>query len=214
MIVTPHKNILLKVCGLTRQDDVTLAASLGVRFAGFIFHPQSPRAVDPEWVASVDTGPMHRVGVFVDQDADAIKAIMEKARLDYAQLHGTQSIACARALGAKHVIRVLWPETYSHTAELYNALQRYADTSAYYLFDAGTTGGGHAKTLDWPELYGLKSPHPWFLAGGLTKDNVIQALWDCHPSGLDINSGVETRPGVKDHDAMRTLIHRVWTKYH
>ena len=92
--------MLIKFCGLTRQEDVDQAVQLGAGMCGFIFHPRSPRGISPAQAAAMDSGTLRRVGVFVNQGADEIRRIMDEARLDYAQLHGHQSVECARAVGA------------------------------------------------------------------------------------------------------------------
>ena len=102
--------MLLKFCGLRRQEDVTLAARLGATHCGFVFHAGSPRCVDAVTVSRLESGDMVRVGVFTGQDSDEIARIMRLARLDMAQLHADQSVDCARQLGAERVIRVLWPQ--------------------------------------------------------------------------------------------------------
>ncbi|CAK7053593.1 MAG: N-(5'-phosphoribosyl)anthranilate isomerase [Desulfovibrio sp.] len=190
--------MLIKVCGLTRQADVDLVASFGAGMCGFIFHPASPRCISPAQAAGLESGSMLRVGVFVDQDAEEICRIMAEARLDMAQLHGQQDADCARAVGAQRVIRVIWPARYCHRALLYNALQSHADACACYLLDAGMAGGGSGARLDWEDLDHLPSPRPWLLAGGLSAENVVQALSRCSPDGLDFNSGVEDAPGQKN----------------
>ena len=161
--------MLLKFCGLRRQEDVTLAARLGATHCGFVFHAGSPRCVDAVTVSRLESGDMVRVGVFTGQDSDEIARIMRLARLDMAQLHADQSVDCARQLGAERVIRVLWP-------------QRYGET-----------------------LGGLRLPHPWLLAGGMSPANFRQALTACRPDGVDCNSGVEDAPGQKDARAMTDM---------
>ena len=190
--------MLIKFCGLTRQEDVDHAASLGAAMCGFIFHPRSPRGVTVAQAAALDSGAMLRVGVFVNQGADEIRRIMDEARLDYAQLHGHQSVECARAIGAERVIRVLWPDRYTHRALLYNDLQRNAEACAYYLLDAGLKGGGSGHKLDWSDLASLRPAHPWLLAGGLSAANVAMAVGMCAPAGVDFNSVVEDAPGCKN----------------
>lgn len=194
--------MLIKFCGLTRQEDVDHAASLGAAMCGFIFHPRSPRGVTVAQAAALDSGAMLRVGVFVNQGADEIRRIMDEARLDYAQLHGHQSVECARAIGAERVIRVLWPDRYTHRALLYNDLQRNAEACAYYLLDAGLKGGGSGHKLDWSDLASLRPAHPWLLAGGLSAANVAMAVGMCAPAGVDFNSGVEDTPGCKNREKM------------
>ena len=194
--------MLIKFCGLTRQEDVDHAASLGAAMCGFIFHPRSPRGVTVAQAAALDSGSMLRVGVFVNQGSDEIRRIMDEARLDYAQLHGHQSVECACAIGAERVIRVLWPDRYTHRALLYNDLQRNAEACAYYLLDAGLKGGGSGHKLDWSDLASLRPAHPWLLAGGLSAANVAMAVGMCAPAGVDFNSGVEDAPGYKNREKM------------
>ena len=213
--------MLLKFCGLRRQEDVTLAARLGATHCGFVFHAGSPRCVDAVTVSRLESGDMVRVGVFTGQDSDEIARIMRLARLDMAQLHADQSVDCARQLGAERVIRVLWPQRYGDTAALEVAAQeagdyagamalfadagQYADSCALYLLDAGRSGGGSGHTLAWEMLGGLRLPHPWLLAGGMSPANFRQALTACRPDGMDCNSGVEDAPGQKDARAMTDM---------
>ena len=194
--------MLIKFCGLTRQEDVDQAARLGAAMCGFIFHPRSPRGLTVEQAAALDSGSLLRVGVFVNQGSDEIRRIMDEARLDYAQLHGHQSVECACAIGAERVIRVLWPDRYTHRALLYNDLQRNAEACAYYLLDAGLKGGGSGHKLDWSDLASLRPAHPWLLAGGLSAANVAMAVGMCAPAGVDFNSGVEDAPGCKNREKM------------
>lgn len=194
--------MLIKFCGLTRQEDVDQAARLGAAMCGFIFHPRSPRGIKVEQAAALDSGKLLRVGVFVNQGSDEIRRIMDEARLDFAQLHSHQSVECAKAIGAERVIRVLWPDRYTHRALLYNDLQRHAEACAYYLLDAGLKGGGSGYKLDWSDLGSLRPPQPWLLAGGLSAANVARALGMCSPAGVDFNSGVEDAPGRKNREKM------------
>ena len=196
--------MLVKICGLTRQADVDAALKLGANFLGFIFHDKSPRNITPEAAARLDTGPLvKRVGVFVRQDADEILDIMAKARLDVAQLHGEQSVESARRVGFYQVMRVLWPRRFATLDALAAEMDKHAEACCWYLLDAGSSGGGSGEHLDWAELARLQAPHPWLLAGGLGPDNLARALTLCRPDGVDINSGIEDAPGVKNADRMR-----------
>lgn len=197
--------MLLKFCGLRRQEDVTLAARLGATHCGFVFHAGSPRCADAVTVSRLESGDMVRVGVFTGQDSGEIARIMRLARLDMAQLHADQSVECARQLGRERVIRVLWPQRYSDTAALEAAAGQYADSCALYLLDAGRAGGGSGQTLAWEVLGNLRLPHPWLLAGGMAPANLRQALTACRPDGVDCNSGVEDAPGQKDARAMADM---------
>lgn len=194
----------LKVCGMTRPSDLDLAQELGFDFCGFIFHPQSPRHVAPEFAATLKTEGLLRVGVFVNQGAEEIEHIMRVARLDYAQLHGPQTPEQVSRIGGERVIRVLWPQKYANLDELEEAASSYK--CALFLLDAGQSGGGSGSTLAWESLAGLRMPAPWFLAGGLSAANAATAAKICHPWALDFNSGLEDRPGLKNNEKMRAAV--------
>ena len=196
----------IKVCGLTRQQDADAAARLGATFCGFIFHAASPRRITPQAAAAIHTGAMARVGVFVEQDADEILAIMAEARLAYAQLHGAQTRACAARIGAPRVIRVLWPERHAGRKGLEADMAAHAATCAWFLLEAGQGGGGGGRTQDWGRLAGLRAPRPWLLAGGLTPANAAFAAAACRPDGLDFNSGVEEAPGKKSPELLAAAV--------
>jgi len=194
----------LKVCGLTRQADADACAALGVDFCGFIFHAASPRGTTPQQAATIETpATLRRVGVFVKQSADEVRAAMTEARLDFAQLHGGQDDDFCRTVGPERVIRVFWPDRFADRAALEQTLTQAADTAAWFLLDAGTSGGGSGQTIDWQRLAGLRLSRPWLLAGGLTPENVAEACAVCRPDGVDLNSGVESAPGLKDLTKLR-----------
>ncbi|MBQ7739162.1 MAG: phosphoribosylanthranilate isomerase [Desulfovibrionaceae bacterium] len=200
--------MLIKICGLTRAEDVQVALDLGCDLAGFIFHPQSPRYIEPSVAASFDSGNMRRVGVFVTEDSDEILQIAKEARLDLIQLHGDQSEEVAQKIGPERVIRVLWPDRYMHKGQLYQAMCKQAHC-AYYLLDAGMSRGGSGKTFDWAEISGIEAPHPWFLAGGLRAKNIVLAMQEFSPDGLDLNSGLEEAPGIKSKAKMEEAVNLI-----
>ena len=133
----------IKVCGITRQSDLSTAMGMGAHFCGFVFHPKSPRYIAPERAAALDSALIRRVGVFVNQDAEQIMDIMKTARLEFAQLHGNQSLDCARRIGAGKVIRVLWPDSYDSLDAMQREMDLWADSGSWFLLDAGRQGGGH-----------------------------------------------------------------------
>jgi phosphoribosylanthranilate isomerase len=216
-------SLLVKVCGMTLPEQVAALDELGVDLLGFIFAAKSPRRVAPEHVASIPRGRAKRVGVFVEQDADEVRRIMEVAGLDFAQLHAGQDQNFCRAVGPERVIKVFWPQRYlvdapstgqngmPDTADALQALERdmarFADCCSLMLLDSGTSGGGHGKSLDFTALAGLSAPKPWLLAGGLSQDNAAQAIGQAHPAGLDLNSGVEISPGIKDISRVEQAFH-------
>nr|WP_321255842.1 phosphoribosylanthranilate isomerase [uncultured Pseudodesulfovibrio sp.] len=196
---------LVKVCGMTRMEDVKLCVDLGVDLLGFIFHPKSPRLADPDFVASVKTGKVTKVGVFVDQTAEEIIETMDRCGLHAAQLHGGQDMDACWKIGPDRVIRVFWPNTYSSASALLRDMENYSEACGHFLLDAGAKGqGGTGTTIDFATLQDIEILTPWFLAGGLGPYNIKKAL-AINPPGLDINSGVEIEPGVKDASKLREV---------
>lgn len=191
---------IVKVCGLRNAQDVSFCLETGVNMLGFIFHPQSPRHVEPDVVAKLPTGQALRVGVFVRQSPDEVLEIMTRARLDLAQLHGGQDGTFCVRVDPSRIIKVMWPSRYTDRTNFEADLRRFAPLCRHYLFESGKSGGGHGQSFDLSLVQGVNSPRPWFLAGGLGPDNVGPALSRVRPSGVDLNSGVEISPGVKDPD--------------
>jgi phosphoribosylanthranilate isomerase len=195
---------LVKICGMTRMQDVELCAALGADLLGFIFHPKSPRNVDPDFVASVKTG-ITKVGVFVDQPHEEVLEIMERCGLHAAQLHGNQDMHFCWRIGPDRSIRVFWPESYASAAALLRDLEGFEEACGHFLLDAGKIGqGGTGRTIDFGVLQDIEIQTPWFLAGGLGPHNIREAM-TLNPSGLDINSGVEKAPGIKDEAKLREV---------
>lgn len=200
---------LVKVCGLRRPEDVLLCQELGVDWTGFIFYPPSPRDVTPDHVATLPRGRAARVGVFVLQSADEVREIMDRADLDLAQLHGGQGQRFCEHVGPERVIKVFWPQRCPDLADLERDMAAFASSCRAVLLDAGTAVGGHGVSLDFPALARLSFPKPWLLAGGLGPENIQQALRECRPWGVDLNSGVEEAPGRKSPVLLRTVMERI-----
>lgn len=210
--------LFCKICGMTRQEDLNKAQELGVKMCGFIFHTKSPRGINVKDATFLQSGNMLRVGVFVEQTSEEILDIMQNARLDYAQLHGKQGLECAQRIGEKigydKIIRVLWPEKYKNEQDFVDDLEKFHNTSAYFLLDAGKSGGGGGKNIDLKKLAYLKNiQKPWILAGGLYAENLKEILPQLQetsskipfPNGVDCNSALECDAGIKDHARMEAL---------
>lgn len=192
--------MLLKFCGITRQEDLDAAASLKATHCGFIFHPSSPRFIAPGKAAKLNSHDLIRTGVFVNTDLSDMRRIAREARLDLLQLHGNQSVETAREFGADRIIKVLWPDALAEE-ELLMELDKWANHCSLFLTDAGKNGGGSGSCLNWKKLDSLFNNRSWLLAGGLCADNLSRALAECAPTGIDVNSGVELGPGIKNvHD--------------
>ena len=196
-------DLLCKICGLTRPEDVALCHSLGADFIGFIFIPASSRFVAPERAAALPDGLALRTGVFAGTGLAEVHDIARLARLDFIQLHGGEDPAFCRALGPERIIKTLWPEGRT-PEEIDREMDRFAPVCKYFLLDAGQSGGGSGRRLNTEDLRHIHPPRPWLLAGGLGAENLLSTLAACAPlsgpHGVDMNSALESAPGIKDHD--------------
>jgi phosphoribosylanthranilate isomerase len=195
----------IKICGITRLEDALCAAECGADAVGFIFHPASPRYMTPERamaiIARLPEG-IATVGVFVNRKKEVVEQTAEACGLDLIQLHGDESPAYCRQFPSGRVIKAVSPGT----PEEVRALDLY-DIRAF-LVDARDTGryGGTGKRSDWELAIKIREAHPLILAGGLDPENIEEALAAVAPHAVDINSGCELAPGIKDHDRMRRII--------
>ncbi|MFN3413252.1 MAG: phosphoribosylanthranilate isomerase [Thermoanaerobaculum sp.] len=195
--------LTVKICGLTDAGDALMAAEAGADYLGFVFAPSSPRTLsvaDCLWVEAVPFPA--KVGVFRDQPRDFIEQVREKAGLSWVQLHGQEPPELCEALGGRQaVIKVITVET-SVDWEL---VKTYAQVSRI-LFDAG---GGSGRSFPWELLASPPLALRFWIAGGLSPDNVAQAIAVCAPAGVDVSSGVESCPGRKDPVKVRAFIRAV-----
>lgn len=191
-------NLSVKVCGITSAEDASMCEEQGADFLGFIFHPFSPRNVDADFASSIKTDRAKKVGVFVKQSAAEVLEILKNGNLDFAQLHGGQNEEFCKAVSKERVIKVLWPQKYDSVKEFQADIDRFASYCTYLLFDAGKSGGGHGKSMKFEIFKDVIIPVPWLLAGGLSADNLKEALSEAKPDGVDLNSSVESEPGKKD----------------
>jgi phosphoribosylanthranilate isomerase len=200
--------VKIKVCGITRYEDARIAVNLGADALGFIFHPASPRFIQPAAVREItrQLPPfVARVGVFVDQPADTINAAATAAGLDTIQLHGTEPPDLARRLP----FTVIKAFSVGPGFDL-STLSTY--TVAGFLLDTWDRGkpGGTGKTFDWTlARRAVNGGHRIVLAGGLGPVNIAEALEAVNPYAVDVNSGVEISPGVKNPRKMREVIRAV-----
>lgn len=195
--------IRVKICGLTRPADVDAAVNAGADALGFVLTPKSRRCIDthtarelalrvPAFVA--------RVGLFMDQDADEVRAVLAQVPLTLLQFHGREEGAYCRQFGLPYVKALAM----GGDGQL-SRLEQYRDAAALLLdsHEPGAAGGtGHA--FDWSRIPAL--PRPLVLAGGLTPDNVRRAVRMVRPWAVDVSSGVEQEPGVKSAEKMQRFI--------
>jgi phosphoribosylanthranilate isomerase len=187
--------VFLKVCGITRLTDALHAVNHGATALGFVFWPRSPRFVTPEAAADIVAelpSTVMAVGVFVNESIDGIRSVAGRVRLSTVQLHGDEPPAYADGLA--------WPILRSVTLEsARSALDAWAPETMWLLDAADLERrGGTGQTVDWMEAAALAREHQVVLAGGLTPENVGEAIRSVQPYGVDVSSGVEESPGVKD----------------
>ena len=194
----------VKICGITRPEDADLAARLGAAWVGFIFWPRSPRFVQPAAAAAILGGlPPHvgGVGVFVDQPVDEVNAVAEEVGLAAVQLHGRESPATCRACRRRVIKAVRLP---GHGAGDDADAVWSGATILVDAFDP-VRMGGTGRRVDWTRAARLARRRPLMLSGGLRAENVADAVRQVAPYGLDVSSGVESEPGVKDPHRLRAF---------
>ncbi|MHB8078144.1 MAG: phosphoribosylanthranilate isomerase [Candidatus Krumholzibacteriia bacterium] len=194
----------VKVCGLTRLADARLAWELGAAALGFVFHPASPRALTPDAAAALRRRLPREafcVGVFVDRPVAEVNAVAARVGLDAVQLHGGESAADCAAVRPP-VIKALRPAPGGPAA-----VPPSGHPAAAFLLDAWDPArpGGSGRRADWQLAGALAAGCRLILAGGLTPDTVAAAAAAVRPAGLDLCSGLERAPGVKDPARLRAL---------
>jgi phosphoribosylanthranilate isomerase len=212
MTIAPSTAALVKFCGMTRREDAVSAADLGAAAVGFVLWARSKRAVTPEQVRDIVRALppfIATVGVFVDEPIERVKEIVAFTGLTIAQLHGRETPAMAAAASASvRVIKALGEPGVDLAAEA----SRWPEAVTLLIdaVDPGERGGtGHAA--DWDGAAAVAKTRRILLAGGLTPDNVADAIARVRPYAVDVASGVEEqgRPGVKDHARMAAFFDAV-----
>jgi phosphoribosylanthranilate isomerase len=200
-------NVRVKICGVNDAAAFDTAVAAGADYVGLVFFPPSPRYVTPARAAALSArhsgGPL-RVGLFVDPAAEAIASVLDTVRLDILQVYGRADLPGLRARFGLPV----WRATGIDTAA---DLPREAGGADALLLEAkpppaATRPGGNAARFDWSLLSGWNAPAPWILAGGLTPDNVAEAIRATGATTVDVSSGVEQSRGMKDAALVRAFI--------
>jgi phosphoribosylanthranilate isomerase len=195
----------IKICGITRLEDALCAAECGADAVGFIFHPASPRYITPERaraiIAKLPEG-IATVGIFVNRKREVVEQTAETCGFTLIQLHGDESPEYCRLFPPQRVIKAVS----LRTAEELRALDVYEVRA--FLVDARDADryGGTGKRANWELAAKLGESHPLILAGGLDAGNIAEALAAVVPRAVDINSGCELAPGIKDHGRMRRIV--------
>jgi phosphoribosylanthranilate isomerase len=199
--------MFVKICGITRLEDALAAVDAGANALGFVFWPKSPRRVDPERarqiVEALPDGVM-AVGVFVDQPTDDVNEVAQRVGLGAVQLHGSERGDYLRTM-TRPVIKAV-----SVVGDKAPDVSEWApDVTILLDVHDPVRKGGTGRTIDWTAAADVAHRRKILLAGGLTPQNVSDAIARVMPYGIDVSSGVEMEPGLKDHGRIKALFEAV-----
>lgn len=206
-------SLLLKICGLSTRETLEVALDAGADMVGFVFFPPSPRHLPLERareLGRVANGRALKVALTVDADDATLDRIVDALAPDVLQLHGKESRARLRDIKQRFALPVMKAVAVETPADL-ACLPGYASVADRILFDArppkgATRPGGLGAVFDWHVLENVDLKLPFMVSGGLSADNVAQALRVTRTGGVDVSSGVESSPGVKDPEMIRAFI--------
>ena len=218
MFADPEERTKVKICGLTSLEDARFVSGALAHYLGFIFYEESPRHITPAEAGAIINwveGP-ECVGVFVNQPLDDVNMIGRQTGIDYVQLHGDENPEYCQLVD-KPIIKVIHISENDSSRELEERIRPYLDVVDYLLFDTktGEKWGGTGQTFDWQLLDDMTENIPFFLSGGLNPDNIRAACQQVHPYAVDLASGLEAEPGVKDFDKVEAFMEEmrdIWDK--
>jgi len=199
----------IKICGITNKTDAVEAAKLGVDMLGFVFYKKSARAVDAKTVRDIANelpDSIAKVGVFVDEDPKKVAEIAEDCSLDMLQFHGDETKEyCALFQDRYKVIKAFRIKDGDSLKDIndYNVDLYMLDTYS------AASKGGTGKSFDWKLIEGFEFLRPVVLSGGLTPENVVKAIQDVVPYGVDVSSGIEKEALKKDLESMKRFVENV-----
>jgi phosphoribosylanthranilate isomerase len=210
---------LVKICGITRAEDVAAAVEAGADAVGFVFYEKSPRKMEPERVRQIVSQlpvGIEKVGVVVNETEDHICAIADDAGITAVQMHGNdEDPHVADLVVKKRKLKILVGLSMRHPTPEGWAMMWAPDNVHAFLADSGSSvkPGGTGESFDWASsiktLSTIKTLGNLVVAGGLTPENVSEAISILHPWGVDVSSGVEAKPGKKDPDKVRAFVKAV-----
>ena len=205
--------IAVKICGLASSDAIDAAVDAGAVYGGLVFHPNSPRFVALEQARALSErmrGRLKSVALITDMDDASIAELVKTMAPGLLQLHGRESVQRTAEIRARFGLPVIKALPVAETADLDLAAD-YEKVADMLMFDArppkgAERPGGHGAAFDWKVLSGRAFKRPWFLAGGLDPDNVARAIELSGAELVDVSSGVESTPGVKDAQRIQAFI--------
>lgn len=204
---------MVKICGVTTVEATDAAIRAGADYLGLNFHPASPRYLPPEKaraLAAHARGRIRLVALLVDPDDEAVATVTAAVKPDFLQFHGNEAPARVGEVRARTGVGAIKVLPVAEIADL-SAVPMYEQVADMLLFDAkapkgADRPGGHGTAFDWRLLAGRRFSRPWLLAGGLDPENVARAIRTAEAPGVDVSSGVESAPGVKDAEKIRAFI--------
>jgi phosphoribosylanthranilate isomerase len=194
--------VRVKICGITNKNDALAAVRFGADAIGFVF-AKSARRIDPETAADIAAAlprEVWKVGVFVNETAEKIDAVLSYCRLDFAQLHGDEDESFVARFPGRVIKATPIKDRVNLDPMAYPGTLLLLDT-----YDP-LSRGGTGRTFDWRMVKDFAKTRPVFVAGGLTAENVRQAVSEARPYGVDVSGGVEKEPGKKDHEKLERFI--------
>lgn len=200
--------MLIKVCGMRDPENIRQVAALDIQLMGFIFYKASKRYT--KFVPEKLPSGIKKVGVFVNDNVSAIVSNAKKYGLDFLQLHGNESPDLCKELQG-YGLQVIKAFSIESKADLLQTID-YMDCCDYFLFDTKCSGhGGSGKSFDWSVLSSYAGDTPFLLSGGINPDSVEELLLFSHKQwvGIDINSGFETAPAIKDAGKIKNFIEKI-----
>ena len=208
--MTETNSIQVKICGITRMEDAMACVEADVNALGFIFFPKSPRNVSIEQAGGIIRNlPPHidAVGVFVNASYASIMEKVDQCGLTAVQLHGQEPPAMVEQL-LNQKIKVV-KALFAKTEPGFEAARDYAPTAFLVECGKGVLPGGNAMQWNWGQAAEIPRQKPLILAGGLSAENVVEAVALAHPDAVDVSSCVEASPGIKDADKIKNFVHSI-----
>ena len=201
----------VKICGITRSEDAQFAVAAGADAIGLVFYEKSPRCVNNKQAAEISQlmpAFVTRVALFKDADRSFIQSVLQQVEIDLIQFHGSETVVFCEQFNLPYIKALGMKDPLCDVDYLKDSVTKYATAKAL-LLDGHAPGeaGGTGETFDWASVAAVAKPV--ILAGGLTAENVTRAIEIAQPFAVDVSSGVESAPGIKDREKITDFMQRV-----
>lgn len=218
MFIQSENRTKVKICGITNLEDARFASGALADYLGFIFYPESPRYIEPAKAGAINNwieGPT-KVGVFVNQPLDDVNRIVKETGIDMVQLHGNESPEYCSLVDVP-IIKAIHVSEDSKPNAIEKLISTYSTKVDFLLFDTKISGhwGGTGQVFDWSMFESISMEIPFFLSGGLNATNIKKSIEIVQPNGVDLSSGLEESPGLKDYDKVEQffeIMNEIWNE--